>query len=93
MATLARQLGATRIEAVATSAVRDAAERPRRSSRACVSETGLKVRVLDGEDEARLSFRSALAHFDLGVGRTVVMDIGGGSLELALARRRPARAT
>ena len=47
--------------------------------------TGLKVRVLDGEEEARLSFRSALAHFDLGVGRTVVMDIGGGSLELALS--------
>ncbi|MGA1649522.1 MAG: dephospho-CoA kinase, partial [Ilumatobacteraceae bacterium] len=35
--------------------------------------------------EARLAFRSALAHFELGVGRSVVMDIGGGSLELALA--------
>ena len=40
--------------------------------------------MLDGEEEARLSFRSAVAHFDMGVGRTVVMDIGGGSLELAL---------
>jgi exopolyphosphatase/guanosine-5'-triphosphate,3'-diphosphate pyrophosphatase len=48
-------------------------------------ETGLKVRLLTGEDEARLSFRSALAHFDLGVRRTVVMDIGGGSLELAMS--------
>ena len=47
--------------------------------------TGLKLRVLDGEDEARLSFRSALAHFDLGAGRAVVVDIGGGSLELALS--------
>jgi exopolyphosphatase/guanosine-5'-triphosphate,3'-diphosphate pyrophosphatase len=28
--------------------------------------------------------RSAVAHFDMGVGRTVVVDIGGGSLELAL---------
>ena len=84
MATLARQLGAVRIEAVATSAVRDAAnavdflERVRR-------DTGLKIRVLDGEEEARLSYRSAIAHFDLGVGRSVVMDIGGGSLELALS--------
>jgi exopolyphosphatase/guanosine-5'-triphosphate,3'-diphosphate pyrophosphatase len=49
------------------------------------SETGLKVKVLKGEEEARLSFRSALAHFELGVGRAVVMDIGGGSLELALS--------
>ncbi|MBA3853753.1 MAG: Ppx/GppA family phosphatase [Gemmatimonas sp.] len=84
MATLARQLGAKRIEAVATSAVRDAANgqgfltRVRR-------ETGLKVRLLHGEEEARLAFRSALAHFELGAGRSVVMDIGGGSLEIALA--------
>jgi exopolyphosphatase/guanosine-5'-triphosphate,3'-diphosphate pyrophosphatase len=45
----------------------------------------LRVRVLDGDEEARLSFRSAVAHFDMGVGRTVVIDIGGGSLELALS--------
>ena len=49
------------------------------------AETGLRVRALGGEDEARLTFRSALAHFDLGVGRWVVMDIGGGSIELALS--------
>lgn len=84
MATLAKQLGAERIEAVATSAVREAS-----NGRAFLdrvrSETGLRVRALDGEDEARLTFRSALAHFDLGVGRWVVMDIGGGSIELALS--------
>lgn len=83
MSELARQLGAKRIEAVATSAVRDATNgagfiaRVRR-------EAGLKVRVLVGPEEARLAYRSALAHFELGVGRAVVMDIGGGSLELAL---------
>ncbi|MBX9928563.1 MAG: Ppx/GppA family phosphatase [Gemmatimonadaceae bacterium] len=84
MATLAKQLDAKRIEAVATSAVRDAAngrlflQRVRR-------EAGLKVRTLVGEEEARLAFRSALAHFELGRGRAVVMDIGGGSLELAMS--------
>jgi exopolyphosphatase/guanosine-5'-triphosphate,3'-diphosphate pyrophosphatase len=84
MATLATQLGVKRTEVVATSAVREASngEQFLKQVRA---ETGLKVRVLRGEDEARLSFRSALAHFDLGVGRAVVMDIGGGSLELALS--------
>src|SRR5215212_6097066 len=84
MATLAEQLGATRIEAVATSAVRDASNAPEFLARV-FRETKVRVRVLDGEEEARLSYRSAVAHFDLGVGRTVVMDIGGGSLELALS--------
>jgi exopolyphosphatase / guanosine-5'-triphosphate,3'-diphosphate pyrophosphatase len=83
MATLARQLGAERIDAVATSAVRDAANAS--AFLASIQRaTSLKVRVLDGDEEARLSFRSAVAHFDMGVGRTVVVDIGGGSLELAL---------
>jgi exopolyphosphatase/guanosine-5'-triphosphate,3'-diphosphate pyrophosphatase len=84
MATLARTLGAERIDAVATSAARDASNATTFLS-AIQKRTGLKVRVLDGEEEARLSFRSAVAHFDMGVGRSVVMDIGGGSLELALA--------
>src|SRR5688572_27240737 len=84
MATLARQMGATRVEAVATSAVRDATN-AREFLQLVKREAKLDIRVLDGEAEARLSFRSALAHFDLGQGRTVVMDIGGGSLELALS--------
>src|ERR1700750_390801 len=84
MATLARTLGAERIDAVATSAVRDASNAAHFLS-SIQRRTGLRVRVLDGEEEARLSFRSAVAHFDMGVGRSVVMDIGGGSLELALA--------
>ncbi|MEP6732997.1 MAG: Ppx/GppA phosphatase family protein [bacterium] len=84
MATLARQLGADRIDAVATSAVRDAANADQFIARVR-QEANIKLRVIDGSDEARLSYLSALAHFDLGKGRTVVMDIGGGSLELALA--------
>lgn len=84
MATLARQLGAQRLEAVATSAVRDARNGAQFLARV-LADTGLHVRLLDGEEEARLSFRSALAHFELGAGRAVVMDIGGGSLELVLS--------
>ncbi|MEO7520563.1 MAG: Ppx/GppA phosphatase family protein [Gemmatimonas sp.] len=85
MAMLAAQLGAVRIEAVATSAVRDAsngADFVHRVKDAC----GLDVRVLSGDEEALLCFRSALAHFELGAGRSLVMDIGGGSLELVLAK-------
>ena len=84
MATLANQLGVERTEVVATSAVRDASNGDQ-FLKLVRAETGLSVRILRGDDEARLSFRSALAHFDLGVGRAVVMDIGGGSLELALS--------
>jgi exopolyphosphatase/guanosine-5'-triphosphate,3'-diphosphate pyrophosphatase len=84
MATLAQQLGAKRIEAVATSAVRDAPNGSEFLARV-KQQCGLKVRMLVGEEEARLAWRSALAHFELGKGRAVVVDIGGGSVELALA--------
>ncbi|HEU4879363.1 MAG TPA: Ppx/GppA phosphatase family protein [Gemmatimonadaceae bacterium] len=84
MNALATQLGARRTRAIATSAVRDASNAAEWLDRV-KSETGLEVVVLDGEDEARLSFRSAQAHFDIGTGRAAVIDIGGGSLELALS--------
>jgi exopolyphosphatase/guanosine-5'-triphosphate,3'-diphosphate pyrophosphatase len=84
MVTLARQIGASKIEAVATSAVRDATN-AQEFIDLVREQTGIKVRVLSGEEEALLGFRSALAHFDLAEGRAVVMDIGGGSLELALS--------
>ena len=84
MAALAKQLGAKRTEVIATSAVRRAGN-GRRFLDLVREETGLRVRIVDGKDEAALSFRSALAHFDLGVGRAAIIDIGGGSLELALS--------
>ncbi len=85
MVMLSRQLGALRTEIVATSAVRDASNGPVFADR--VKETtGFDVRVLSGEEEALLCFRSALAHFELGEGRSLVMDIGGGSLEIVLAK-------
>ncbi len=84
MAALAKQIGCKRVEAVATSAVRGATNGTA-FLRQIREQTGLRVRVLDGEEEARLAFRSALAHFDLGRGRAIVMDIGGGSLEFAMA--------
>ncbi len=84
MATLAKQQGAKRTEVVATSAVREATNG--KAFLGLVREhTGLKVKVLEGSDEAKLCFLSALAHFDLASGRAVVMDIGGGSLELVLS--------
>lgn len=83
MATLARQRGTGRIVAVATSAVREASN-AREFTDMVRRAAHLSVRVLDGRAEGLLGYRSARAHFDLGSGRTVVTDIGGGSLELVL---------
>jgi exopolyphosphatase/guanosine-5'-triphosphate,3'-diphosphate pyrophosphatase len=84
MSALAGQLGAKRRRVVATSAVREATNGPEWLT-LVRKEAGMRVDVLDGNEEARLSFLSALAHFDLKSGRAVVVDIGGGSLELALS--------
>jgi exopolyphosphatase/guanosine-5'-triphosphate,3'-diphosphate pyrophosphatase len=84
MSDLATQLGARRKRVVATSAVREAENGAEWLARV-KAETGINVTMLDGEEEARLSFRSAQAHFDLGTGRAVIIDIGGGSMELALS--------
>jgi exopolyphosphatase / guanosine-5'-triphosphate,3'-diphosphate pyrophosphatase len=74
------------IEAVATSAVRDAPngeEFVQRARRA----TGLPVRVLSQRDEAWFSYVAAVNQTSLRDG--IVLDIGGGSLELvAVADRR-----
>jgi exopolyphosphatase/guanosine-5'-triphosphate,3'-diphosphate pyrophosphatase len=84
MSALAKQLGAKRRRVVATSAVREALNGPEWLA-LVRKEAGMRVSVLEGNEEARLSFLSALAHFDLKAGRAVVVDIGGGSLELALS--------
>lgn len=80
----AERRGAGRVALVATAAVRDAANGPEFADRVR-RETGLPLEVIDGDTEARLAFLSVREHFALGRGRTVVADIGGGSLELVLA--------
>ncbi|HWA56630.1 MAG TPA: Ppx/GppA phosphatase family protein [Gemmatimonadales bacterium] len=71
----------SRIAAVATSAVREAINGEQFVKRV-KDEIGLDLRIIDGEAEAALSYRSVAHHFPLEGGRTVVADIGGGSLEL-----------
>ncbi|WP_031511436.1 Ppx/GppA phosphatase family protein [Streptomyces megasporus] len=66
----------------ATSAVRDAANADRVLAHVA-AETGVELRVLSGEDEARLTFLAARRWFGWSAGRLLVIDIGGGSLEIA----------
>src|ERR1700691_965690 len=74
-----------RLRAVATSAVREARNRTefiRRIKR----ETGLTVEVISGLDEARLIFQAARHALGLDGGPHLLVDVGGGSVELVLVR-------
>jgi exopolyphosphatase / guanosine-5'-triphosphate,3'-diphosphate pyrophosphatase len=73
------RLNAHRIGAVATAAVREAANGNEFADR--VREIGIPLRVISPEAEAALSYRSAAYRFGRE-GRMLVADIGGGSLEL-----------
>lgn len=78
----AEDLGVTEFIAFATSAVRDAPNGL--EVLAAVRErTGIEVEVLSGEEEARLTFLAVRRWFGWSAGRILVLDIGGGSLELA----------
>ena len=84
-ADLARSLKAAEIAAVATSAVREA-----RNGQEFVAEVwreaGLALRVIDGEEEARLTLLGVRHGLRLGSRRVLAIDIGGGSTEFVLAR-------
>ena len=79
---LAEDMGATDIMSFATSAIREAANGEAVIDRVR-AETGLEIEVLTGEDEARMTFLAARRWFGWSSGRILLLDIGGGSLELA----------
>ncbi|WP_030785612.1 Ppx/GppA phosphatase family protein [Streptomyces sp. NRRL S-920] len=66
----------------ATSAVREATNADEVLARVR-EETGVDLQVLSGEDEARLTFLAARRWFGWSAGKLLVLDIGGGSLEIA----------
>ncbi|MDT0404229.1 Ppx/GppA phosphatase family protein [Streptomyces edwardsiae] len=66
----------------ATSAVRDAGNADDVLTRVR-EETGVELQVLSGDEEARLTFLAARRWFGWSAGKLLVIDIGGGSLEIA----------
>jgi exopolyphosphatase/guanosine-5'-triphosphate,3'-diphosphate pyrophosphatase len=78
----AEDKGCEEVLPFATSAVREASnadvvlERVKR-------ETGVDLQVLTGEEEARLTFLAARRWFGWSAGKLFLLDIGGGSLEIA----------
>ncbi|GIG85464.1 Ppx/GppA phosphatase family protein [Plantactinospora endophytica] len=78
----AARLTADDLLAFATSAVRDATNAPEVLTRVR-TETGVRLQVLSGADEARMTFLAVRRWFGWSAGRLLVLDIGGGSLEMA----------
>ncbi|GAA2601119.1 Ppx/GppA phosphatase family protein [Streptomyces roseoviolaceus] len=66
----------------ATSAVREARNADDVLARVR-AETGVELQVLTGEEEARHTFLAARRWFGWSAGKLLVLDIGGGSLEIA----------
>lgn len=66
----------------ATSAVREAANADDVLARVA-AETGVRLQVLSGAEEARLTFLAVRRWFGWSAGKLLVLDIGGGSLEIA----------
>ncbi len=79
---VAEDKGVEEILPFATSAIREAANAEQVLARV-TKETGITLRVLSGEDEARLTFLAARRWLGWSAGRLLVLDIGGGSLEAA----------
>jgi exopolyphosphatase/guanosine-5'-triphosphate,3'-diphosphate pyrophosphatase len=81
---LAEELGALELRAVATAAIRQSANGDELAA-AIRDRAGVDVQILDGDEEARLAFVGAtrtLGHRPDG--EVGVVDVGGGSSELAL---------
>lgn len=78
---LAQSKGIQKIFAVATSAVREA-ENGGDFVQKIFKETSIKVRVITGEEEGRLIYLGVKHSLDLNEGHTLIVDIGGGSVEI-----------
>ena len=77
-------LGITEIDAVATSAIRDAT-----NAHEFLDHAALPVRVLSKEEEARMGYLAAVNSTTLADG--AVLDLGGGSMQLVRVASRHAR--
>jgi exopolyphosphatase / guanosine-5'-triphosphate,3'-diphosphate pyrophosphatase len=80
---LAVSHGVDEILAVATSATREAQNGGAFLAR-IERDTGIRPLVITGAEEARLIHQAAVYGVDVGSGRAVVIDVGGGSVEITL---------
>jgi exopolyphosphatase/guanosine-5'-triphosphate,3'-diphosphate pyrophosphatase len=79
---IAEDKGVQEVIAFATSAVRDAANGDEVLAW-IEAEADVRIQVLPGTEESRLTFLAARRWFGWSSGRLLLLDIGGGSLEIA----------
>jgi exopolyphosphatase/guanosine-5'-triphosphate,3'-diphosphate pyrophosphatase len=84
---LARNRGVSRIEAVATSAIREAANGGELIEHV-ERQTGIRIRVVTGLEEARLIYLGVRQSMDFGDRNLLIADLGGGSVELITGNSR-----
>lgn len=82
---IAEEQGSEQILAFATSAIRGAPNGEETITR-IREESGISLNVMTGEEEARITFLAARRWFGWSAGSIQLLDIGGGSLELAAGR-------
>ncbi len=82
---LARDLGAVRTRAIATSAMREATNADILLDR-ILRTSGIEVEVISGAEEARLIHLAVANALDLKGRRAVLIDIGGGSVEVTISQ-------
>lgn len=80
---LAQSKGIQKFRAVATSAVRESHNGGEFLKR-IRKETGINVNVITGEEEGRLIYQGVKHSMPLGEKNTLILDIGGGSVEIIL---------
>lgn len=83
---IADDLGATKIIAIATSAVRNA-KNGNDFARKVKSLTGIDVKIINGNQEAEYIYNGAREATNLGDNPVLIMDVGGGSTEFIICDR------
>ncbi|MEI6648920.1 MAG: Ppx/GppA phosphatase family protein [Actinomycetes bacterium] len=79
----AKAVGTQEMLPIATSALREAANGDE-IIKSVNTDFGIDLQVLSGDEEAKLTFLAARRWFGWSSGRLLVIDIGGGSLEIAV---------
>jgi exopolyphosphatase/guanosine-5'-triphosphate,3'-diphosphate pyrophosphatase len=81
MAAIAERWKVREVVAVATSAIREAPN-GRSFIAAAQKASGIRIRVISGEEEADYIYRAVRSAIDFAGGTALAIDIGGGSVEL-----------
>lgn len=80
-----RQLGVVRVRAVATSACREA-KNGQQFIEQVLKSSGIKIEIIDGIEEGRLIHLAVRKELDLDNKKTMLIDVGGGSVEVTFSK-------